>query len=205
MDIIQNDTIKKEKPDNIFIIIGIILINSFIIWHDAIASVLTNHLDLIIFSISLITLVFLDSRHLIKLKYTPTISASWVILFGVFFYFVWVWQRYTWIGDKVRLLFWVLLISVCGSFYYSYNLEYSRIISESACDLSTQILKEQFNRPDLKCTKVIKIEEVDRDSNFYKAIAVLNDGTMRNITIDSRDDNGENMIHVTLYPIPTGL
>ncbi|EMY3402593.1 hypothetical protein AAID35_004447 [Escherichia coli] len=198
MDSIQLENIRKEKPDNIFIILGIILINLFLLSFLYIPEKYDRVITFT-FALSIILLIYLDSRLLTKSGYEPTISRAWVILFGTFFFVFWVWKRYTWLGDKTRILFWVLLLSTGVSFYYSYNTENNKMLGKTACELSTQIMSEQYNRPDIKCSRVVEIKEID--NNFYKARAIFNNGTTQSITIDVRKENGQEMVYVSLNPL----
>ncbi|WP_045443141.1 hypothetical protein [Citrobacter sp. S-77] len=198
MDNIQKENIRQEKPDNIFIIIGIIIINAYLLFFRFIPEEYSGAC-LFIFVLSIIFIVYLDNNMLIKSGFSPTISKAWVILFGAFFFFLWVFKRSAWIGDKARLFFWILLISISASFYYAYNSESTKAIAETACNLTTQIMNEQYKRPEVKCLRVVEINEID--ANFYKARAIFNDGTTQNITMDVRNENGNKMVYVSLNPL----
>ncbi|EJI9012463.1 hypothetical protein NFB33_004316 [Escherichia albertii] len=198
MDNTQQENTRKEKPDNIFVILGIVIINIFLL---SFLFTTEKHDRLIAFALnlSIILLTYLDARTLIKSGYNPTISKGWAIIFGPLFFAFWVWKRYTWLGDKTRILFWILLLSTIVSFYYSYNTENKKILSETACELSTKIMNEQYNLPNMKCSRVVEIKEID--NNFYKARAIFNNGTTQNITIDVREENGQEMVYVSLNPL----
>ncbi|MFG1127914.1 hypothetical protein ACGANB_03875 [Salmonella enterica subsp. enterica serovar Aberdeen] len=199
MNNINYGTIKKHLSSNIFIIIGILLVNLCILLGDTSSKEL-NYADIIIFYILNVWIVYSDYNVIIKAGYIPNISKRWVLLFGVFFFVFWVWKRYTWLGDKTRILFWVLLLSTGVSFYYSYNAANNKLLGETACEqLSTHIMSEQYNRPDIKCSRVVGIKEIDK--NFYKARAIFNNGTTQSITIDVREENGQQMVYVSLIPL----
>ncbi|ECA2179449.1 hypothetical protein EJI81_24885 [Salmonella enterica subsp. enterica serovar Kisangani] len=198
MNNINYGTIKKHLSSNIFIIIGILLVNLCILLGDTSSKEL-NYVDIIIFYILNVWIVYSDYNVIIKAGYIPNISKRWVLLFGVFFFITWVWKRYSLLGDKARPLFWVLLLSTSVSFYYVFNSESNKIIGETACSLTTQIISEQYNHPDIKCSRVVEIKEID--NNFYKARAIFNNGTTQSITIDVREENGQQMVYVSLNPL----
>lgn len=198
MDNIQEENIKQDKPSNIFIITGVIIINAYLLFFRFIPEEYSS-VCIFIFVLSIIFITYLDNNALIKSGVTPTLSRTWVIPFGVFFFFLWVWKRCAWIGDKVRLFFWILLISISASFYYAYNSESTKTIAETACNLTTQIMNEQYKRPDLKCLRIVEINEID--TNFYKARAIFNDGTTQSITMDVRNENGNKMVYVSINPL----
>ncbi|CAD6037424.1 hypothetical protein [Escherichia coli] len=192
----ENEIDRKDKPNSIFIILGIIITNAFVLL-QVFPEYSFQPMGLV-FYISIVILIFMDYNHLIDQGYEPKSSRYWVFIFGVLFFFVWIWKRYSLIGDKTRLLFWVLTFSISASIYYAYTTNYNQIISNQACELTTKILHEKLNQPDAKCTRVIRLEKMS--SNYYKATAILNNGTLRRITIDTYSDGGNDMMYINLLP-----
>lgn len=165
----------QEHPDRYLWALGVIpiagAILELILGIPAVFSIFVYIIPNILFSI-------MDEK---ELKKTNRVApAHWT----VFVVPVYIWQRLK-LNNQDKKIFWGWIVAFLISAMITGAMD-EGAIEDSACNLVTEIIQEQFNR-DVQCVAVTIDDEVKSD--FYRATATLDTGKDIDITIDTRKDD----------------
>jgi len=139
---------------------------------------IVGNFSFLLYLIPNIVLCILDERKL-KAAGHGAPSTKWCILIPVY-----LWKRANILGQK-KLYFWAWGAAFLLSFAITATGN-DAVLEDSTCPVVTDIVQNQFYE-DATC-KAVNIDEEVSDG-FYKATAILDDGTELFITIEETDDN----------------